>query len=235
MGSGHIAQDLLSCGISIERVLIELIWCLVALSLEGTTGLVEGLGLPVTMITKKLSEGHPNVMDIMMDGTVQAVVNTVTGERANLQDGFEIRRAAVERRIPCFTSLETARAAVESLLHGRVRLQHSPPRRVPRRGVGAGGSGGPLLGRCRTRLPTLGPVQKHSAAASLALVDPASLEVPARLGCIGFHEAALTHGNSTHVSESYPRDWNLVALYWCYLTLESWRKHRWPARQLETT
>ena len=85
---------------------------------EGTAGLVEGLGIPVTMITKKLSEGHPNVMDIIADGTVDAVVNTVTGERANLQDGFEIRRAAVERRIPCFTSLDTARAAVESLLHG---------------------------------------------------------------------------------------------------------------------
>ena len=35
-----------------------------------------------------------------------------------LRDGFEIRRAAAERRIPCFTSLDTARAAVESLLHG---------------------------------------------------------------------------------------------------------------------
>jgi carbamoyl-phosphate synthase large subunit len=33
-----------------------------------------------------------------------------------LRDGFDIRRAAVERRIPCFTSLDTARAAVESLL-----------------------------------------------------------------------------------------------------------------------
>ena len=33
-----------------------------------------------------------------------------------MRDGFEIRRAAVERRIPCFTSLDTARAAVESLL-----------------------------------------------------------------------------------------------------------------------
>ncbi len=85
---------------------------------EGTAGMVEGLGVPVTMITKKLSEGYPNVVDIILDGTVDAVVNTVTGERAHLQDGFEIRRAAVERRIPCFTSLDTARAAVESLLHG---------------------------------------------------------------------------------------------------------------------
>ena len=85
---------------------------------EGTAAMVEGLGIPVTMITKKLSEGHPNVVDVIMDGTVNAVVNTVTGERAPLQDGFQIRRAAVERRIPCFTSLDTARAAVESLLSG---------------------------------------------------------------------------------------------------------------------
>ena len=52
------------------------------------------------------------------DGTVDAVVNTVTGDREVLQDGFEIRRAAVERRIPCFTSLDTARAAVDALLAG---------------------------------------------------------------------------------------------------------------------
>ena len=85
---------------------------------EGTAAMVEGLGVPVTLITKKLSEGHPNVMDIITDGTVDAVVNTVTGERSHLQDGFQIRRAAVERRIPCFTSLDTARAAAESLLNG---------------------------------------------------------------------------------------------------------------------
>ena len=85
---------------------------------EGTAAMVEGLGVPVTLITKKLSEGSPNVVDIIMDGTVDAVVNTVTGERSHLQDGFQIRRAAVERRIPCFTSLDTARAAAESLLHG---------------------------------------------------------------------------------------------------------------------
>ena len=85
---------------------------------EGTAAMVEGLGIPVNLITKKLGEGHPNVVDIILDGTVDAVVNTVTGERSTMQDGFEIRRAAVERRIPCFTSLDTARAAVESLLNG---------------------------------------------------------------------------------------------------------------------
>ena len=74
------------------------------------------MGAPVTMITKKLSEGHPNVVDVINDGLVGGVINTVTGVASTLRDGFYIRRAAVEKRIPCFTSLDTARAAVESLL-----------------------------------------------------------------------------------------------------------------------
>ncbi|MBM3943926.1 MAG: carbamoyl-phosphate synthase large subunit [SAR202 cluster bacterium] len=81
----------------------------------GTAKMIEALGIPVVAITKRLNEGHPNVVDIIADGTVDAVVNTVTGDRDVLQDGFDIRRAAVERRIPCFTSLDTARAAAESL------------------------------------------------------------------------------------------------------------------------
>ncbi|MBI4310783.1 MAG: carbamoyl-phosphate synthase large subunit, partial [Chloroflexi bacterium] len=85
---------------------------------EGTAAMVRALGLDVTMITKRLNEGHPNVVDVINDGTVQAVVNTTGPATSALKDGFEIRRAAVERRIPCFTSLDTARAAVESLLHG---------------------------------------------------------------------------------------------------------------------
>ena len=85
---------------------------------EGTAAMIEGMGIPVTLITKYLSGEHPNCVDVVADGTVDAVVNTVTGDRATLQDGFQIRRAAVERRIPVFTSLDTARAAAESLVNG---------------------------------------------------------------------------------------------------------------------
>ncbi len=85
---------------------------------EGTAAMIEAAGLPVTMISKKLSEGHPNVIDIISDGTVDGVVNTITGGRIPLRDGFEIRRAAAEKRIPCFTSLDTVQAAVEALLNG---------------------------------------------------------------------------------------------------------------------
>jgi carbamoyl-phosphate synthase large subunit len=48
------------------------------------------------------------VLDVIQDGEVDAVVNTLTGDRAPLRDGFEIRRAAAERRIPCFTSRRPA-------------------------------------------------------------------------------------------------------------------------------
>ena len=83
---------------------------------EGTAALIESTGIPVTTITKRIGEGHPDVVDVIADGTVSAVVNTLSGDTSVLRDGFYIRRAAVERRIPCFTSLDTVRAAVESLM-----------------------------------------------------------------------------------------------------------------------
>jgi carbamoyl-phosphate synthase large subunit len=85
---------------------------------EGTAAMIQALGLPVRMITKRLGEGHPNVLDVIEQREVGAVVNTLTGDRAPLRDGFEIRRAAAERRIPCFTSLDTLRVAVDVLAAG---------------------------------------------------------------------------------------------------------------------
>jgi len=85
---------------------------------EGTADMIEAAGLPVKKISKKISEGHPNIIDIISDGTINGVVNTITGDRVPLRDGFQIRRAAAEKRIACFTSLDTARAAVEALAHG---------------------------------------------------------------------------------------------------------------------
>ena len=86
---------------------------------EGTAAMIAAMGMPVTMTTKKLSEGHPNVMDVIEDGSVGAVINTVSEVSSVLRDGYLIRRAAAERQVPCFTSLDTARAAVESLLMER--------------------------------------------------------------------------------------------------------------------
>ncbi|MBI4318896.1 MAG: carbamoyl-phosphate synthase large subunit [Chloroflexi bacterium] len=83
---------------------------------EGTAAMIGSAGLPVRMITKKLNQGYPNVVDVIKEDVVQAVVNTVGDNRQPMRDGFAIRRAAVEKGVPCFTSLDTFRAVVSSLL-----------------------------------------------------------------------------------------------------------------------
>ncbi len=83
---------------------------------EGTGAMLEALGIPATTVTKVLSGERPNVVDVIRDGTVGCVLNTPEGRlTGSLRDGFHIRRAAAERRIPCFTSLDTARAAIEAM------------------------------------------------------------------------------------------------------------------------
>jgi carbamoyl-phosphate synthase large subunit len=86
---------------------------------EGTVKLIRSLGLDVLGVARKLQEGHPNCVDVIEAGKVQAVVNTVTGVRTATQDGyadgFFIRRAASERGLACFTSLDTLRAAVDAI------------------------------------------------------------------------------------------------------------------------
>ena len=93
---------------------------------EGTARLIHGLGIDAFAIPKAHTGEHPSTVDIISDGTVSAVVNTIEGDRESLEDGFEIRRAAVDQRIPCFTSLDTARAAVESLIGGAANYSIKP-------------------------------------------------------------------------------------------------------------
>jgi carbamoyl-phosphate synthase large subunit len=85
---------------------------------EGTAQMIGALGIPVVVTTKKLDEGHPNVLDVIHDGSVAGVINTLEGvsaRRDQLRDGFEIRRAATERRIPCYTSLDTVRVVAQCI------------------------------------------------------------------------------------------------------------------------
>jgi carbamoyl-phosphate synthase large subunit len=43
-----------------------------------------------------------------------------------LRDGFEIRRAAAEKRVPCFTSLDTAGALADVLSDGSSTFSVKP-------------------------------------------------------------------------------------------------------------
>ncbi len=84
---------------------------------EGTAAMIRAIGLAVERVPKRIEEGHPNVVDVIHDGLVNAVINTPEGRLTEtLRDGFDIRRAAAEKRIPCFTSIDTAAAAVSALV-----------------------------------------------------------------------------------------------------------------------
>src|SRR6184192_321637 len=95
----------------------------------GTAAFLSESAIPATTV-QKLRDGHPNVVDVIRSSQVQLVVNTVSssaplarnGGVAPLRDGYEIRRASVERRIPCLTSLDTARALVQA--HRAWRREH---------------------------------------------------------------------------------------------------------------
>jgi carbamoyl-phosphate synthase large subunit len=93
---------------------------------EGTAAMIEALGFKVMMITKRLGQGHPDVVDVIAGGEVDAVVNTLAGDREPLRDGFEIRRAAAERRLPCFTSLDTLGVAAAALARSGELLEPRP-------------------------------------------------------------------------------------------------------------
>jgi carbamoyl-phosphate synthase large subunit len=83
----------------------------------GTAHLIRTLGLPVRQVGK-IAEGDRTIVELIRTGEVGLVVNTVSGGRGVLMDGFDIRRAAVEARIPCLTSLDTAGALAVSIAHG---------------------------------------------------------------------------------------------------------------------
>ena len=69
----------------------------------GTKEAIERMGIPATEL-KKIGEGSPNVVDWIENGDVDLVVNTPTGSGAR-SDGWQIRRAAIARGIPCLTTL----------------------------------------------------------------------------------------------------------------------------------
>ncbi|MFQ5880716.1 MAG: carbamoyl phosphate synthase large subunit, partial [Dehalococcoidia bacterium] len=106
---------------------------------EGTAAMIAALGIGVEMVAKRLEEGHPNVVDVIQRGLADVVINTPEGGQPTaLRDGYQIRRAAAERRIPCFTSLDTARAAVDALLRGEVTFAVQPLREYLVGGQGSG-------------------------------------------------------------------------------------------------
>jgi carbamoyl-phosphate synthase large subunit len=80
---------------------------------RGTAQAIERRGVPVTSLNK-IGEGSPHVVDWIERGEVDLVINTPTGSGAR-SDGWEIRRAAILRGIPCITTLAGGLAAARAI------------------------------------------------------------------------------------------------------------------------
>ena len=68
-----------------------------------------------TTTLRKLGEEHPNILDEILSGKVDVVINTPSKGSAHHRDGFHIRRTAIEARIPCLTSLDTVAAYIRCI------------------------------------------------------------------------------------------------------------------------
>ena len=83
------------------------------LATKGTAVRLEEAGIRVQTL-KKLQEGHPNVLDYVIDGNLHLVINTPSGKGARTDEG-RIRAAAVSHGIPCITTMQAAEAAVGAM------------------------------------------------------------------------------------------------------------------------
>jgi carbamoyl-phosphate synthase large subunit len=83
------------------------------LATRGTARALQSLGVP-TIDVNKVTEGEPHIVNLIEEGRVAFVVNTPLGRGARA-DGYEIRRAALERNVPCITTIAGASAAVSAI------------------------------------------------------------------------------------------------------------------------
>mgnify|MGYP006267543943 FL=1 len=83
------------------------------LATGGTQDHLAGKGLPVKRVNKVL-EGQPHIVDALINGDVQMILNT-TETAQSIADSRSIRTTALQRRIPCITTVNGARAAVRAI------------------------------------------------------------------------------------------------------------------------
>jgi carbamoyl-phosphate synthase large subunit len=92
----------------IARELAELGFQLVAT--RGTANAIAAAGLQVMPINK-VAEGRPHIVDMIKNGEISLILNTVEERQQAIRDSYAIRRAALQGRITLYTTLAGARAA----------------------------------------------------------------------------------------------------------------------------
>ncbi len=102
--------------VQIARELHDLGFKLVAT--RGTAAAITAAAIPVAAVAK-VQEGRPNVVDLLKNGEIALVINTVDERRSAIADSRAIRTTALAQRVTYYTTIAGARAAVEGMRHLR--------------------------------------------------------------------------------------------------------------------
>ncbi|MHC1571426.1 MAG: carbamoyl-phosphate synthase large subunit [Methanosarcinales archaeon] len=81
---------------------------------RGTAEYLHKRGIE-TEVVKKVSEGEPNIINLIQENKIQLIINTPTS-RQSRSDGYQIRRAAVDYKIPYITTIQAAQAAANAII-----------------------------------------------------------------------------------------------------------------------
>jgi carbamoyl-phosphate synthase large subunit len=100
--------------IEVARSLAELGFGILAT--RGTAQAMMTAGVPVTAVNK-VAEGRPHIVDMIKNGEVSLIVNTVDSKPAAMRDSYSIRHAALQGRVTYYTTLAGARAACVGMHH----------------------------------------------------------------------------------------------------------------------
>jgi carbamoyl-phosphate synthase large subunit len=100
--------------VHIARDLVELGFTLVAT--RGTAGVLKSHGIEVTPVNK-VAEGRPHIVDMIKNGDISFIVNTVEATRTAVSDSRAIRITALARRVTYYTTVAGAKAACAGMKH----------------------------------------------------------------------------------------------------------------------
>ncbi len=93
--------------------------------LVATSGTADATKLDDVEKIKKVSQGSPNIRDAILANEIDLIINTSEGQQS-AQDGYIIRRLAIELGIPYVTTLAGARAAlnaIEAVQHNKINVK----------------------------------------------------------------------------------------------------------------
>ena len=87
------------------------------LATSGNHAVLEAAGIPATKVNK-LSDGRPNILDMITNGDIQLIINSPVGKDSVNDDSY-LRKAAIKAKVPYMTTIAAAKATADGIKYMR--------------------------------------------------------------------------------------------------------------------